>query len=85
MTSRKRTSQISELPGTSIKQWKESPPGPEQKELERLFQNKIIDVSDTPNKIRLTNPMFMQFNARTFATHYRKTKAKYGFQGNPYK
>lgn len=64
------------------KQWKETPPGPQQKELDRLFKTKVIDESDTPNKVRLSNPLFMEFSTRVFAAHFRKSKAKHGYFGN---
>lgn len=64
-----------------IKNWKESPPGAEQKELNRMFQNKLINESDTPNDIRLKNSLFMEFSPRVFAVHFRKTKAKVGLCG----
>lgn len=63
-----------------IKTWKES--GPEQRELEKLFEKKIIDESDSPNEIRLKNPMFRGFSQRVFNAHFRKTKAKLGFCGS---
>ncbi|KAJ6639428.1 hypothetical protein Bhyg_03072 [Pseudolycoriella hygida] len=62
----------------TTKQWKESPPGPEQTELERMFENGLIAASDTPNNIRKANPMFMAFSARVFGVHFRKTRAKFG-------
>lgn len=62
--------------------WRESPAGPQQKELDRLFRTKAIDESDSPNKVRQSNPLFMAFSARVFASHFRKTKAKHGYFGN---
>lgn len=56
----------------ATKPWKESPPGPEQKELDRLFENDMIDPSKNPNEIRQSNPLFMGFSARIFGVHYRK-------------
>lgn len=60
------------------KLWKESPPGPEQKELERLFANNLISVMDSPNQIMLKHPIFKGFTERVFLTHFKKTKAKMG-------
>lgn len=62
--------------------WKETPPGPEQKELERLFKNNLIEPKATPNTVRMNNTMFMEFSPRVFAVHFRKTKAKYGLFGS---
>lgn len=62
--------------------WRANPPGPEQKELNRMFQKGIIGSADTPGKVRLRNQMFMAFPPKTFALHFRTTKAKYGLNGN---
>lgn len=62
----------------STKQWKESPPGPEQRELDRLFANNLIDESDCPNDVRKKHPIFLDFSAKVFGVHFRKTKAKSG-------
>lgn len=64
---------------TNIKQWRDN--GPKQKQLERMFQSKSIDPSAAPNKVRLSQPLFMEFPAKTFGAHFRKTKAKYGLYG----
>lgn len=58
--------------------WKESPPGPEQIELDRLFADGEIDDLHTPNNVRLANPIFLDFTPRVFGLHFRKTKAKFG-------
>lgn len=63
---------------TPYKIWKESPPGPEQKELERLFSNNQINVMDSPNDIRLKYPIFKDFSEKVFLVHFRKTKSKMG-------
>ncbi|KAJ6647637.1 hypothetical protein Bhyg_03104 [Pseudolycoriella hygida] len=60
------------------RQWKESPPGPEQLALEELFENGEIADSDTPTQIQQRHPIFAQFTNRVFYTHFRKTKAKMG-------
>lgn len=62
--------------------WKENPPGPEQKELERLFRKGIIDSTDTPAKIRVRHQLFAGFPPKTFALHFRTTKARIGLYGN---
>lgn len=62
--------------------WKMKPPGPEQRELERMFRDKEIDPSCTPDSVRQSNEMFRKFSANVFATHFRSTKAKLGFCGN---
>lgn len=59
--------------------WKEIPPGTDQKELTRLFENGEITDIDTPNSIRLKYASyFMKYSPRVFAVHFRKTKAKCG-------
>ncbi|KAJ6639412.1 hypothetical protein Bhyg_12156 [Pseudolycoriella hygida] len=60
------------------KMWKANPPGPEQKELNRMFDKGLISVTDTPAKVRARNQLFMAFPQRTFAFHFRTRKAKYG-------
>lgn len=65
----------------ALKQWKESPPGPEQLELERMFENNIIDETHTSDSVRKMNTLFMAFSPKIFSTHYRKTKAKLGLFG----
>lgn len=70
--------------GVPNKMWKANPPGPEQRELNRMFQQGIIGVSDTPAKIRSRNPMFSSYPARTFALHFRTTKARYGLNGKSF-
>ncbi|KAG4075390.1 hypothetical protein HA402_007967 [Bradysia odoriphaga] len=60
------------------KMWKVNPPGPEQKELNRMFQQGLISISDTPAKVRSRYPMFNSFAPKTFALHFRTTKARYG-------
>lgn len=58
--------------------WRENPPGPEQKELDRLFSNGLISEIDNANDVRLKHPIFREFSVRVFACHFRKTKAKHG-------
>lgn len=61
--------------------WKESPPGPAQIELERMFKNNLIGFLETPNEVRSKNPLFLKHSSRNFAIHFRKTKAKLGLYG----
>ena len=61
--------------------WKEKPPGPEQRELQRMFDCKEINASATPDSVRKSTPMFQQFSGKVFAAHFRKLKAKYGMNG----
>lgn len=61
------------------KQWKETPPGQEQKFLENLFINNEIEESDTPVMVKNKHPIFHGFSAKIFGTHFRKTRAKFGF------
>lgn len=62
----------------TLRQWKESPAGPEQIELNRLFENNLIGPTDAPRDVRKMHHLFMDFPARIFGLHFRKTKAKYG-------
>lgn len=80
---RKRTAvvQLDEEEDGSTKIWRANPPGPEQKELNRMFQKGIIGSTDTAAKVRTRNPMFLVYPAKTFALHFRTTKAKYGLNG----
>lgn len=58
--------------------WKASPKGPQQLELERLFENGLIGEFDSPEYIRTKYPIFNEFSTRVFTAHFNKTKAKYG-------
>lgn len=60
------------------KLWKETPPGPEQKELNKLFSNNLISDDETASQIRRKYAIFAEFSPRVFNTHFKKTKAKYG-------
>lgn len=64
------------------KVWTEN--GPEQRELNRMFESNSVDESTLPNKVRLSSETFMAFPAKTFAAHFRKTKAKYGAYGKTF-
>lgn len=64
------------------KNWTED--GPEQKHLNQLFTTNQIDDSVLPNKIRQSSELFMAFPAKTFAAHFRKTRARYGAYGNSF-
>lgn len=61
--------------------WRETPPGKEQIELNKLFANGLISSTDSANNIRKKYPMFQQFSSHVFGTHFRKTKSKYGLMG----
>lgn len=60
--------------------WKSTPPGPEQLELNRLFESGEISAKDSAMKVRLSYPIFRGFSPRVFGLHFRKTKALYGAQ-----
>lgn len=57
--------------------WRSNPPGPEQIELNRLFQDGDILDTDTANSVRITYPMFRDFSQRVFTYHFKKTKEKF--------
>lgn len=78
MASRKRVIRNSEFVSSTTMPWKETPPGAEQKELNRMFATNVIEPSQTPNQVQQTNPMFMAFSSKVFTVHFSKTKAKYG-------
>lgn len=63
------------------KVWKVNPPGPEQKELNRMFEKGVLGSTDTAAKIRMRNQLFTAFPPKTFALHFRQTKAKFGLNG----
>lgn len=56
--------------------WKES--GPEQKQLDEMFSNGLIDDNTSPKDIRENNPEFKKYSAQVFNAHFRKTKNKIG-------
>lgn len=59
-------------------QWRERPAGPEQLLLESMFEDGTIDVYCTPESVRNMRMEFREFSPRVFASHFRKTKAKFG-------
>lgn len=61
-----------------VKQWKENPPGFEQLALTDMFENGSITDCDTAELVQANNPIFKDYSARVFLTHFRKTKAKVG-------
>ncbi|KAJ6636925.1 Acetylcholine receptor subunit beta-like 1 [Pseudolycoriella hygida] len=75
MSSKRETKPCSTQP-THI--WKVKPPGPEQKELERMFREDAIEPWAAPDVIRRSCEMFRRFNPTVFANHFRATKAKLG-------
>lgn len=66
---------------THFKQWKERPPDPEQLILEDMFENGMIDQYATAESVRNMRTEFKEFSSRVFASHYRKTKARFGVFG----
>lgn len=58
--------------------WRAKPAGPEQLELDRLFSEKQIDQFDSPDSVYQSHEMFQKFSFTVFASHFRKTKAKFG-------
>lgn len=69
------------MASNAVVMWRERPPGPEQRELDRILSCKEFDISATPDSVRKTNEMFQKFSAPVFAAHFRKTKAKLGMFG----
>lgn len=61
--------------------WKVKPPGPEQRELEKMFRTNEIQPGDTADETRKSNEMFMRFSASVFGNHFRTTKAKFAKEG----
>ncbi len=49
-----------------------------------MFEKGIVGSTDTPGKIRLRNQMFASYAPKTFALHFRATKAKLGLNGNEF-
>lgn len=78
----KRQSKIPRMESKSFLVWKEKPPGPEQRELERMFANKEIDATTNPDSVRKSNEVFQKFSSNVFSSHFRSTKAKLGLCGN---
>lgn len=76
MGSKKQKVDYAELASTSVKKWTEK--GEEQKELERLFKEHLIDETDTPNSVREKHKLFLPFSSKVFGVHFRLTKAKLG-------
>lgn len=60
------------------KQWKISPPGIEQKELEKLFESNEIDEYMSPSFVQRKYEIFKPFSQKVFASHFRQVKAKLG-------
>lgn len=80
MLGKRQTKAIADM-AEPYKVWKEKPPGPEQRELQRMFDCKEINASATLDNVRKSTPMFQQFSGKVFAAHFRKVKAKYGMNG----
>lgn len=62
--------------------WKVKPPGPEQRELERMFRSHEVEPGDSPESIRRSNEMFQRFSSAVFGNHFRTTKAQIAKEGN---
>lgn len=58
--------------------WKEKPPGEEQLLLEGMFRNGSITAYATAESVRLSSAVFNGIPTKTFAVHFRKTKANMG-------
>lgn len=78
---KKRQLQIANMESKAFQIWKEKPPGPEQKELEKMFNSNSIDATTTADSVRKSNAIFQKFSGTVFASHFRKTKAKFGLCG----
>lgn len=78
MLSKKTKIDYAAMQRAQQKQWKETPPGPEQKELERLFKAKLINSDDTAQNVRSSHPLFSTFSPAVFAAHFRTTRSKMG-------
>lgn len=82
MSDMKRTAKASSNVGTPFVMWREKPtPGPEQIELERLFNSEDI-LGYSPEEVRQTSELFQKFSPSVFNSHFRSTKAKLGLCGN---
>lgn len=82
MSQRRQTS-ISQAKSDPIPLWRVKPkPGPEQLELERMFNSKEIDPSSSPDSVRQSKEMFRKFSTTVFGNHFRRTKALCGVYGN---
>ncbi|XP_037032075.1 uncharacterized protein LOC119071302 [Bradysia coprophila] len=64
--------------GYPYKIWKTKPPGEEQRELNRLFEEGKISESMTADFVREKWHIFQSVSPKVFATHFRTTKAKFG-------
>lgn len=62
------------------RQWKST--GEEQKLLEQLFRERLIEECDTAVNVQRKYPEFKDFSQRVFSSHFRLTKAKFGGYGN---
>ncbi|KAG4066090.1 hypothetical protein HA402_001337 [Bradysia odoriphaga] len=62
--------------------WKIKPPGPEQRELERMFRSNEIEPGESADSVRRSSEMFHRFSAAVFGNHFRTTKAKFAKEGS---
>lgn len=56
------------------KVWKEKPPGPEQRELQRMFDCKEINASATPDSVRKSTQCFNNSLERSSQHIFAKLK-----------
>lgn len=77
----KRQTKNTKMDSKPYQVWKQKPPGPEQKELERMFNSKEIDAFTNPDSVRKSKEIFENFSAPVFGSHFRATKAKLGLSG----
>lgn len=82
MSGIKRITKTPSNVGTPYVVWREKPtPGPEQVELERLFNSGEILGSST-EEVRQSDELFRKFSPSVFNSHFRSTKARLGKCGN---
>lgn len=62
----------------SVTKWKESPPGPEQIELTRMFQDKKIPFNAKPADIYNLRESFKLYPLHIFTQHFHSTKRQFG-------
>lgn len=62
-----------------MKQWKVNPPGEEQITLEAMFEEGGIADYETAATVQARNELFKPFSDRVFASHFNKTRAKFGY------
>jgi hypothetical protein len=58
--------------------WKETPPGIEQDELNRMFKENQVTLSSTPSEVHSKSDLFLAYPLRTFTVHFNSTKRRFG-------